>query len=152
MKSLVLVDSIEIKECFKNGKLKETGLIKYYKHGDFVYEMKVGVYTRYYKDGSKSLYYNDDWGTELLAHHYDSEDNLIMERTTTKIETTAADLDEFLNSTNHITYYTEFKDYVFDYKLCKYYLKKTGQYSNGKKIGVWQYFYPSGDLKKEKQH
>lgn len=152
MKDLILIDSSEVKEYFKNGNLKKHGLMKYYKHGDFVYEMEIGKHVRSYKDGSRSEYFFDDWGTELYTAHYDSKDNLIMEWTTTRIETTAEDLDTFFNSNKHITYNVSFKDYRYDYDVCKYYLRKEGQYLNGKKYGLWKFYKPSGDLQKSKQY
>jgi len=150
--SKVLVDSMELNKCFKNGKLKESGILKIYKYGDYFYKFKSGKYVKNYKDGSKSIFLLDDWGTDLEAYHFDSGGNLIKEWVTTKVETTAVDLEEFLNSNKHITYDTAFKDYRYDYKLCKYYLKKKGQYSNGKKVGAWKFFDSSGNLKKEKKY
>jgi len=152
MNDLILVDSLETKKCFKNGNLKELGLIKYYRHGDFVYEMEVGKHFRYYKDGSRSEYFFDDWGTELYTAHYDSDDNLIMEWITTKLETTAKDLNTFFKSNKHITYNASFKDYRYNYDECKYYLRKEGQYSNGKKDGLWKFYLVSGELQKTKQY
>ncbi|WP_299128739.1 hypothetical protein [uncultured Winogradskyella sp.] len=152
MERLVLVDSSDIKKCFKNGKPKECGSIKYYEHKDYVYEMKVGTFKRFHRDGSSSFYYFDKWGTDLLTHHYDADDNLVMEWTTTKIETTAATLDEFFDSRDHITYNVSFKDYSYDFKDCKYYLRKEGHYSNGKKSGLWKFYLSTRELQKSKQY
>lgn len=152
MNDLILVDSTEIKECFKNGKLKHFGLIKYYEHGDYIYEMNVGKHTRYYKDGARTVSVYDEWGTSLSNRYYDSENNLVSQSITTLVDTTASNLDEFFENSKHITFKTYFEDYVYDYKLCKYYLKKSGQSDNGKKEGVWKYYYPSGELKKEKTY
>ncbi len=152
MNDLNLIDSIQIQECYKDGKPKQRGLIKIYKHGDFYYEMNVEKHTRFFKSGSKTVSIYDDWGTNLSNNYYDSGGYLIMEQLTTKIETNASNLDVFLDSNNHMTFNVYFNNYSYDFKLCKYYLRKEGQYSNGKKVGVWKFYLPTGRLKKEKSY
>jgi antitoxin component YwqK of YwqJK toxin-antitoxin module len=152
MDELILVDSTEIKETFKNGKLKRTGLMKIYRHGDYDYEMNVGKHIRYYKDGSKTITVYDNWGTSLINTYSDSEDNLIGEYRTTKIETTTRDLDTYFKSNKNETYNVYYKDYRYDYDACKYYLRKEGEYSNAKRVGTWKFYEPNGELQKEKQY
>ncbi|MBU2929993.1 hypothetical protein [Winogradskyella psychrotolerans] len=152
MNHLILIDSIQINECYKDGKPKLCGLTKIYKHGEFYYEMNVGKHTRFYKSGSKTISIYDDWGTNLSNTYYDAKGHLVMEQLTTKIETNASNLDVFLDSKNHMTFDVYFNNYSYDFKLCKYYLRKEGQYSNGKKVGVWKFYLPTGRLKKEKSY
>ncbi|WP_400078577.1 hypothetical protein [Winogradskyella sp. R77965] len=152
MDGLILFDSTMINDNFKNGKIKRCGLIKYYRHGDFYYKLNVGKHIRYYKNGTKTTTVYDDWGTSLTNTYHDSEGNLISQSITTLVETTASNLDEFLTSGKHITFKTYFEDFAYDRKSCEYYLKKTGQSDNGKREGLWKYYYPSGELKKEKNY
>ena len=150
MNDFVIVDSTQIRECYKNGKPKLCGLIKYYQHGDYIYELNVGKHTRYYRNGARTVSIYDEWGTNLLNRYYDCNNNLISQSITTLVETTASNLDEFLENSKHITFKTYFEDYAYDNKLCKYYLKKSGYSDNGKKEGVWKVYFSSGKLKKEK--
>lgn len=152
MNDLVLVDSIEVKECFKNGQLKLYGLIKVYYHNEYYYKMNSGKHVRYYRNGSRTVSVYDSWGTNLSNRYYDSKDNLLTQSITTLVDTNADSLDEFLESSNHITFKTYFEDFAYNYKLCKFYLKKSGHSDNGKKDGVWKYYYPSGELKKERHY
>lgn len=152
MSKLILIDSTEIKECFKNGKPKLFGRVKYYKHGDLYYEMKVGKNIRYHKNGARTISIYDDWGTLLINRYYDSDDNLISQSITTLVDTSASNLDEFFKNSKHITFKTYFEDFAFDKKSRKIYLKETGQSDNGKKEGVWKSYYVSGEIKKEKSY
>ncbi|WP_458626852.1 hypothetical protein [Winogradskyella sp. PC D3.3] len=69
MKSLILIDSVEINDYYKNGKPKVFGLVKYYKHGEYVYEMKVGKCIWFYKGGSKTVTVYDNWGADLSTYY-----------------------------------------------------------------------------------
>lgn len=152
LNDLKLVDSFKINQCYKDGRPKSCGLVKVYQHREFYYEMNVGKHTQFYKNGSKTISIYDDWGTNLSNNYYDSGGHLVSQQLTTKVETNASNLDDFLGSKDHITFNVYFNNYSYDFKLCKYYLRKEGQYSNGKKVGDWRFYLSTGRLQKKKSY
>ncbi len=144
------IDSILVEHKYKNGKTKELGWQLYYNQNNQVYSFLKGRHYLYFKDGHWNEIDYDDFGNIMLHRGFDSEGNILYESKTKYITTTATNANVFFESDKHLSYSRDIKRYVYSIKLCKYYLKKEGEISNGRKSGTWKTYYPDGTLKKEK--
>lgn len=145
-------DSIKVEHKYKDGKIRDTGWQLYYIQNNREYSLLKGKHYLYFKGGQWNETDYDAFGNIMLHRGFDSEGNILYESKTKYITTTATTANEFFESDKHLTYVRDEKHYFYSTKLCKYYLKKEGEISNGRKSGLWKTYYPDGKLKKEKEY
>ncbi|WGF92507.1 hypothetical protein [Aequorivita marisscotiae] len=145
-------DSIKVEHKYNNGKIRNTGWQTYYIENNQEYSFMTGKHYLYFKGGQWNETDYDAFGNIMLHRGFDSKGNLLYESKTKYISTTALSTYEFLESGKHLIYIRDTKRYLFSNKLCKYYLKKEGEITNGRKSGTWRIYYPDGRLKKEKEY
>lgn len=143
-------DSIKVQHKYKDGKIKDSGWQIYYTVNKREYSFLTGKHFLYFKGGQWNETDYDAFGNIMLHRGFDSEGNVLYEDKRKYISTTALSAYEFLESDKHLTFVSDIKIYLFSNKICKYYLKKEGEITNGRKSGVWRTYYPDGKLKKEK--
>jgi len=138
-----------VNKKYKSGNQKEIGTYNIYDSNKFEYEIAVGKHILYYSDGQimeETLY--NSFGTPLEWKLYDGLGNLLQEFKTVKIDTNKESLEELLNDKKSVSITTEEKKYKFSDRICGWYLFKEGKRLNGKKIGSWKKYYPSGEINK----
>jgi antitoxin component YwqK of YwqJK toxin-antitoxin module len=152
-KSLKPVDTTDFVEKYKNGNLKTKGKYLVYNSEQYSTELAFGEFITYYKNGNimeKTFY--DSFGYEMKYKFYDVDGELIYERETILLDTSAKNINEFFFTKKHILFTDFVKEYNYSMKLCKQYLQKEGKLYKGKKIGTWKIYNPDGTLKKEKSY
>lgn len=144
------LDTIQIVDNFKNGKIRETGTsIKYEFEGE-LYEFYTGKILKYYKNGRiRSEIECNSFGCELKSKHYDSSGLLISESLTTKIDIKGNHVIDFLELKKNHLVYGNLKLYIYSMKLDDIYLKSEGKFLNEKKIGRWVKYFRDGSIKGE---
>ena len=145
-------DSIKVEHRYKNGKIKDTGWQLYYTQNNREYSLLKGKHYLHFKGGQWNETDYDAFGNIMLHRSFDSEGIVIYESETKYISTTASNINDFFESDKHLIFVRNLKQYEYSIKLCKYYLKKEGEITNGRKSGKWKTYYPDGKLKKEKEY
>lgn len=147
--SIKPIDSITINSTYNNGNIKETGLIKVYQQGDYLYEFYSGKITNYYKNGIvKSIEVYDSFGNLIESQLFDFEGILYCDKKTLKIDTKASSISEFITYDRHLIILTHLKRYRFSLIPAKWFLLEEGDVLNGRKTGVWKKYHKDGTLKK----
>jgi len=146
------IDSSKIETHFKNGRPKYSGTTTYYEYGDKEYAYLTGKHVKYYRNGSRTEGIYDSMGTILENKYFDADGNLLSESKTLLLDTNAKSFQEFEDNTNHITFVLRTKSYKFTLELKKWYLFEEGEYTNGKRSGIWKYYFPNGELKTKKEY
>lgn len=150
-KQLKPSDTLEIKEVFGNGKLKDSGTAYIYDFGEFYYRSTVGTFSQFDKKGTKIVESKfDDYGNYLSYILYDVDGHVLRSVITRSIEITSEDPLDILKGKN-LQILTDERVYRYSDKLCKHVLLKEGQRLNDKKIGTWTTYNEDGTVKKEKE-
>ncbi len=148
-KGLEKIDCKTTKTNYKNGKPKYCGTTTYYKYENKEYAFLTGQHIGYYKDGCKNVSTYDIYGNVLLHEFYDKNGVLTTEHETILLDSSAKDLKQLLEDKVESTFIQELREYKISKNTGKRYLFKKGRYTNGKKSGVWTYYFPDGSIKKE---
>lgn len=151
VKDLKPIDSTLNSKMFNNGKLKEIGTIITYELGDYDYEFYTGTQHTYYNNGqTKCEVKYDSFGNLIYSKSFDRKGKLLEENITYSIDSSAKNIDEFLNEIEHTTIVTTNKIYYYSYKYSKWYLHREGMFENITKIGTWKFYSNDGELTKTK--
>jgi len=151
--SIKPVDSIIIDTKFRNGNLKETGLIKIYEHGDYDYEFFSGKQTSYYKSGEvKSIEEFDSFGNLINSQLYDYKGFPYCSKEIMKIDTQAKSLDDFFESDKDLLVTMYFKKYRLSLIPGDWFLLEEGKIANGEMVGEWKKYNKDGSIKEVTNH
>jgi len=151
VKELKPIDSTLNSKMFNNGKLKEIGTIVTYELGDYDYKFYTGTQHVYYNNGqTKCEFKFDSFANLIYSKSFDRKGNLLEEYITSSIDSSAKNIDEFLNTYEHTTLVIKNKIYDYSHKYSKWYLYKEGVLKNLKKIGTWKFYSANGELTKTK--
>ena len=143
-------DSIKVEDRYENGNIRTSGYqINYSQNGEN-YCYLTGKHFLYFRSGQWNETTYDSIGNLMSQRAFDPDGNLYYESKTTYISSTATTVREFLDSDKHLIFKRMVKYFKYSDEFDKYYLQKEGNRVNGKRSGIWKFYYSNGQLRKEK--
>lgn len=153
-KQLTPVDTIFVGKKYKKEGQKETGSYYHYQHLDYIYQFSQGNWKYFYGENVVMWDDNyDDFGNLISWKVYHQDGYVLEEGETLSLDTSAKNLEEFLNIKHKYNQHlTAEKKYKYSKNLKKTYLFSEGKKLNNKKTGRWVKYNIDGTIKTEKIH
>ena len=150
-KNVSAIDTLDFKEYYNNGQLKEKGTLLTYEIGNDSIYFYSGDYYQYFRNGNVKMKAEfDPFGNMLSATCYIGFEELWSETTTLEIDTITNDIESLFLDDDNTILISHDRFYSYSLKLDKMYLKKEGKMIGNKKIGVWKIYSRDGELVMEK--